>query len=404
MAMTMTEWLKKYRPDGLSATETKNLATMTKPTTKTVVESTATKPTTKTTTKPLTMTEWTAKYRPNGLTSSETSKLEELHGTSDVAKLDTIKKDAYSTGTIKDSTREELLKSIASAKSVGVTPTNEIKELETRGETVEPIVPLDVPYGVPPEISGVVPESNVIKNTDLINSLYDTRSQALMASLDKKRASDVSAFESEREKIEPMFAGMKTQADVASKINARKLSEVMKSSGYDVGTQASTTLTGSLAAQQAQTDIGVQEGIAKTDLARRETEAETAHAYDVLAAQTGLEADKIQSMIEQSRYEDEMALAKADITGYYEGLPTMKREQLDADLKRVEQQYEAGKIDIEQAKWEMGELTDPNSYTNRMNDIELRASEINLEYLPKESQLKIRELQEKIVFLKISYL
>lgn len=71
-------------------------------------------------------------------------------------------------------------------------------------------------------------------------------------------------------------------------------------------------------------------------------------------------------------------------------------EQTRLNLESLRQQVQSGQISLEQAQWQLNELIDPNSITNRKNQIELEMLEIEARNLPEKERLALQQLRKTI--------
>jgi membrane-bound lytic murein transglycosylase len=104
----------------------------------------------------------------------------------------------------------------------------------------------------------------------------------------------------------------------------------------------------------------------------------------------------------------QVALQEANVTGVMEdGTKTLQAQRYDkADeqwnkeyemkLDVTKQQLAKGEIDIATAKEQLKRLQDPNSPENQVRMMELKVKQLELENLPKEQALKLKQIQASI--------
>lgn len=77
--------------------------------------------------------------------------------------------------------------------------------------------------------------------------------------------------------------------------------------------------------------------------------------------------------------------------------------KLAAELKSLNQDLEMGKLTIEEAKYQMDQLQDPESIYNQLQDFEVRMSELDLANADLDTKLKVKELNKKVAALSKVY-
>ena len=134
-------------------------------------------------------------------------------------------------------------------------------------------------------------------------------------------STSLSALEAERGAVAPRFAEARRGTITEAQRGARSFGEFLAQRGLTgAGAEAQAEIAQRVA-QQEQLG-GLRRGEAETfaDIERRRAGIESAFAQDVAAAQAGTQAQALQSAIEQQRFQEQMALQRAGLTGQLGGV------------------------------------------------------------------------------------
>lgn len=262
-----------------------------------------------------------------------------------------------------------------------------------------------------------------------IKRMAELQKQARIAGLTKSRDASLSRLGSEKSTIQPEYYNARNDASTQSKMNARNFAEYYAQNGLNKsGENTQARIANSVALQRNIGNLKQSEAEAFADIARRESDVHNAYNSDVASANAGVEASKMQALINQAnadraynlqrddqlfnqghankmydmQYEGQkfnQGISEAGLTGYYNGQQTMQGQshqaqmeatniinsinqlkldnlpaQLKGELALIEQQLAAGDISIDTAKYNYNQLIDPDSHLNKMKDAEYRST------------------------------
>lgn len=300
-------------------------------------------------------------------------------------------------------------------------------------------------YG-PPRTSGTVvgvsnPQSNTVTTSgaavtggqanaqSYIDQLAAARRNQTIAQLDKSKNAALSNLQAEKSQIAPRYYDARNQTAAGSQQSARNFAEFMASRGgtrSGAGAQAELMRQGNL--QSNVGSLNRQETAAFDDIARRTTATENAYQSDLAAAEAGLQASRMEALIQQMNADRAYQLQQAGLTGDLNGQRTLAGSQLDWTMNPnnpnnvgqnldnayrsiqlqnlpqqlqqqaalIDQQLKAGAIDQQTAEYNYQMLTDPNSPQNQRQNIELQLAQMELQNAPVEQKLRLEQLRKQI--------
>lgn len=171
-----------------------------------------------------------------------------------------------------------------------------------------------------------------------IDQLNNAKQQAILAQLEKSRQGALSGLQQERSTIQPKYAEQRGQVAAGSQQQARNFAEFMAARGGTSSGAAAQAELGRLGTLQGNLgSLGRQETAAFGDIARRESDIGTAYQSDVAGATAGIEADRMQALINQQNLDRQFGLQQAGLTGQYQGQQTLAGQQFG--LQQQGQQF-----------------------------------------------------------------
>lgn len=295
-----------------------------------------------------------------------------------------------------------------------------------------------IPLGTQQSITS--PANSLSNAQSYIDQLEQARKSKAYADLGKARDNALSNLGQEKAAIQPKYYDARNQAAAGSQQQARNFAEFMAArGGTNSGANAQAELSNNMTLQGNLGSLGRQETQAYTDIARRETDVQNAFQSDVASANAGIDADKMNALLQdyyiaQQRGDTlaqraiENEFAKAGLTGNYNGDRTIAGQQLDyntspnnpanvgqnlqnqlaqlqladypeqskAQAKLIQQQLDTGQMNVEIAKINLKELQDPNSATNQAAKLDLQIKQLEAKNLPEQQKLQLQQLRKQI--------
>lgn len=157
-----------------------------------------------------------------------------------------------------------------------------------------------------------------------IDGLAAARKNKALADLAKARDASLSNLGAEKATIQPKFYDAKNQTAAGSQQQARNFAEFMAArGGTNSGSNAQAELTRGMTLQGNLGALGQQEAQAYSDIARRTSDLQNAYQSDVASANAGIEADSMQSMLNDYYQQQQRELQIAELTGMLGGQQTL---------------------------------------------------------------------------------
>jgi hypothetical protein len=174
-----------------------------------------------------------------------------------------------------------------------------------------------------------------------IDKLNEYRRQQTLAQLGKSRDAALSNLEQERTGIQPRYYDQRNQVAAEKQKSARNFAEFMAArGGTNAGSNAQAELSRNMSYQGNIGALNRQEAQAYDNIDRRTTDVQNAYQSDIASAEAGMQGDRMQMLL-QDYYKarergDRLAqlaiqneLARAGLTGNYEGGRTLAGQQFD---------------------------------------------------------------------------
>lgn len=250
-----------------------------------------------------------------------------------------------------------------------------------------------------------------------INNMYDQRQTAEMDAIRKQRETALQGYNKMETQTKDQAYDNRNQADVASMQNAQRLRESMVNAGI-LNSGDNITATAGLNSQRqgAIGSINRDESNILTDIGERRNMVVNNAASDESSLISKIAADRIQSQINQQNSNRQFDLQEGGLMGQYGGQRTLAGQQFDyntsptnpqnvgqalnnqiAELKlqnlpqeiklgleALQQDIKTGALNQQQAELKLKELQDPNSITNRSNELALEAARLGNVQLQKQ--------------------
>lgn len=163
-----------------------------------------------------------------------------------------------------------------------------------------------------------------------IERLNEAKKAQTLAALDKSRQAALSNLSSEKSAIQPKYYDQRNQVAAGSQQQARNFAEFMANRGgtrSGVAAQAELSRTGTLQGNLG--TLGRQEAQAYQDIERRTSGIQNAYQSDVAAAEAGMQAERMQTLINQMNQDKQFGLQEAGLTGQYQGGQTLAARTAD---------------------------------------------------------------------------
>lgn len=186
------------------------------------------------------------------------------------------------------------------------------------------------------------------------NSLFDSRRNATIQALQQKAQMQKNALAERAAGIEPRYSQAKTEEDNRGQLASKRLAEIMANRGYSTGNQAQNQLIQNVTTQGNISNLEAQRQGEFDQIAREQANLDASLAGDIAQAQAGLEADKMQGLVENQRYNDNYGLQVAGLTGTYGGQRTLAGQGLDMQNNQFNRQFAEGQrqFDVGQSNWQ----------------------------------------------------
>lgn len=159
---------------------------------------------------------------------------------------------------------------------------------------------------------------------EYIDRLNEAKKAQTLANLDKSRNAALSNLQQEKSGIQPMYYDARNQEAARKQQDARNFAEFMAArGGASSGSNAQAELSRNNAFQGNIGALNRQEAQANQNIARRQTDVQNAYQSDAASAQAGIEAQRMQALINQMNQDRQFGLQEAGLMGSYNGAPTL---------------------------------------------------------------------------------
>ena len=205
-------------------------------------------------------------------------------------------------------------------------------------------------------------------------NVLGTTKESYITALENALRSNISQLESELAKIQPFYYDKRNEAAASSDIGALNFAQYMASRGVKGAAAGLPEIYRNAALQQriGMLDTAEAQDVAEVERTRsdvqREYEANLANVLknyasdlqaledyylrqksglgsafeqDRLAALAGIDAQRLQAMVEQMNRDRQFGLQEGQLMGMYKGKPTLEMQQFQFDKEFREKQFEA---------------------------------------------------------------
>lgn len=195
-------------------------------------------------------------------------------------------------------------------------------------------------YQSAPRTTGQPPQMQTMERqpVNTIEQEYAARRASDIAQLRSRAGEERRAVEERMAQIEPAAQQAKTDVDVRGMQTAKKLQELMSARGIGTGDTRQAQQMQAGVTQQAMTDIDVQKA---RDIAAAQSQIDTINrtlSGNIAALGQGYSADILAAQRAQQESDRAFGLQQAQMTGMYQGLPTLQGQQLQ--MQQQGQQFD----------------------------------------------------------------
>lgn len=174
-----------------------------------------------------------------------------------------------------------------------------------------------------------------------IDQLNNAKQQAIFSQLDKSRQGALSGLQNERSGIQPKYYDQRNQVAAGSQQSARSLAEFMANrGGVKSGANAQAEISRQGVQQGNLGTLGRQEAQAYTDIERRTSDLNSAYESDRASAVSGIEADRMSSLLSQFNTDRNYNLNLGSQLGMINGQQTLGGRSLG--LQEQNQNFNQG--------------------------------------------------------------
>jgi hypothetical protein len=162
---------------------------------------------------------------------------------------------------------------------------------------------------------------------DYINKLKQSNITSGTAALDQSRNSILSQLESERKGVQPRYSQAANNASSGSQLRADKLRKLMQERGFSEGLQGQEEISSNVALQGELGSLESQRQNELSDISRRVSGTESDYQTGITQLKSGVDAQALQSLINQVNANRQFGLQESSVTGTYNGQQTPDARQ-----------------------------------------------------------------------------
>lgn len=241
-------------------------------------------------------------------------------------------------------------------------------------------------------------------------NVLGTTKESYITALENALRSNISQLESELAKIQPFYYDKRNEAAASSDIGALNFAQYMASRGVKGAAAGLPEIYRNAALQQriGTLDVAEAQDVADVERTRSDVQREyegnlanvlknyasdlqaledyylrqksglgSAFEQDRLAALAGIDAQRLQAMVEQMNQDRQFGLQEGQLMGMYDGKPTLQMQQFQFDSEFREKQFAADQ-----------------SYRNR---------QLSIDAAYKRGQLSLQQAQQAMAAAKFEY-
>jgi hypothetical protein len=165
----------------------------------------------------------------------------------------------------------------------------------------------------------------------MIEDAKKARIASMLASLDKMYEAQLEAIAEEEAGVRPRYYDERNRIQGQSDVNALNFAQYMAGRGIQGSAGAMNELYRNAALQGELGRLSRQEQATYDALARDRARLKNAYESDKVLAASGIEAQSLQSLINQMNADRAFGLQEAALTGSYKGQPTFEKVKWQAD-------------------------------------------------------------------------
>jgi len=214
--------------------------------------------------------------------------------------------------------------------------------------------------------------------TQYINQLKEAQRASRMASLDKARNTALSSLDTEKSNVAPTYYDKRNQAAAASDVGAMNFAQYMAARGIKGAAGAMPEVYRNAGLQGQIGALDRQEASNLAGIESQRANVESGYASDVAAAEADVEAQAMQSMIDQYNANRSYNLQQSQLTGDMGGTRTLAGQQFDWGKSSSNPDMQSQIL------------------SNRKMALDSAAQEIQNSFLPETLKLQAKQLQQKV--------
>ena len=285
-----------------------------------------------------------------------------------------------------------------------------------------------------PDTSHVVAETNLPREDDpptsvdtgpseaeiirqMIEDAKKARIASMLASLDKMYEAQLEAIAEEEAGVRPRYYDERNRIQGQSDVNALNFAQYMAGRGIQGSAGGMNELYRNAALQGELGRLSRQEQAMYDSLARDRARLKNAYESDKVLAASDIEAQGLQSLINQMNADRAFGLQEAALTGSYKGQPTFEKMNADRAFALREAGLTGsykGQPTFEKVKWQADEAYRAKSFDEMVRQfdakygLDLRQANLNeakqaIENAYRQGQISYLQKQKDLLDAEIAY-
>jgi hypothetical protein len=227
-----------------------------------------------------------------------------------------------------------------------VTDPTKFDSLLNTGQKQQPIVQQQIiPIPEEEEEEFFIPEFEMPDTSAMIGQLTEAQRASRIAALDKARSNALTALDTEKDNIAPVYYDKRNQAAAASDVGAMNFAQYMAARGIKGAAGAMPEIYRNASLQGQLGALDRQEGAQLGAIERQRANIEAGYASDVAAAEADIQSQAMQNAINQMNADREFAMQQA---------------VQEWEIKRANQERQKAAEDAAKQEW----LTTIGQYSN----------------------------------------
>jgi hypothetical protein len=185
--------------------------------------------------------------------------------------------------------------------------------------------------GVSYPYNPIIPTEPNDPTSDYLKELADAQRRSRIAKLDQAKAAALSALDTEQANLDPMYYGKRNEAAATSEVGAMNFAQYMASRGIKGNAGAMPEIYRQAGLQGQIGALDQAQARDMSDIERQRGLIGTNYAFDVAQANADVDSQSMQMLIDQYNRNREYKLQQAQLTGTYNGAPTMDRQRMETE-------------------------------------------------------------------------